>query len=174
VRHDPRVSEETTQRSRRAPAVPDHPPGDPSPGRLAAVAVAALALGAAILLVAGELATLFDVRAISVVVKTVKTGPHHAYAQALIAAAAMVMALVHLRTGRRAPLLALAALGAISLLIGIVHDLPDTHAAGVVGDRFEDAKASPRAGLWLELGGGVLLFLAAGAGLLLAPARRAR
>lgn len=128
--------------------------------------VAVFALVGAALLIAGEFSTLFDIRAISVVVKTVETGSHHAYAQLLIAAAAVVMAGLHVVTGRRAPLLALAALGAIALLIGIVHDLPDTHAAGVVGDRFEDAKAAPRAGLWLELAGGALLFVAAGAGLL--------
>jgi hypothetical protein len=169
MRHDARVSEPVPMSARV------ELPRSALPARrhLLPASVAVLAVAGAALLVAGEFSTLFRVQAISVVVKTVKTGPHHSYAQLLIVVAALAMAWGHLRTGRRPPLLALAALGAIALLIGIVGDLPDTHAAGVIGDRFEAAKATPRAGLWLELSGGACLILAALVGLLLAPRRPA-
>ncbi len=142
-------------------------PALPPLSLLVPASVAFFALTGALLLVVAEFTPLLQVQVITEVVKTVKTGPHHSYAQLLVALAAAGMALLHLRTGRRAPLLALAALGAIALLIGIVNDLPDTHATGVIGERFEDAKASARGGLWLELLGGVGLLLGAGVGLLL-------
>lgn len=170
MRHDPGVSEPAQTPTGRAAPLPRA-----SISRLVVpVSVVALVLTGAVLLIVAEFTTLFQVQAISVVVKTAKTGPHHSYAQLLIAAGAVGMALLYARTGHHGPLLALAALGAIALLIGIVGDLPDTHAAGHLAQTFEFAKATPRAGLWLELAGGACLLVAGLAGVLLSPARRDR
>ena len=88
-------------------------------------------------------------------------------------------ALVFWRLGSRPALLAVGALGVISLLIALFGDLPDAHASGLVGTattHYEQASASPSAGLYLETLGAVLLMITCGCGFLLlgAPAKKTR
>ena len=64
--------------------------------------------------------------------------------------------------GRSRPAaVALAAIGAIVLLIALATDLPETTRTGAVGANFEGAAGRKGIGFWLELAGGLL---AAGAG----------
>ena len=127
--------------------------------------VAALAVAGAVLLVWAELSPLYQVKALDVVVKVERTGPHNSWALVLVAAAALVMAYGAVRTGSRPALVALAVLGLVAALIALLVDLPDTHAAGLIGERFESAEATARAGLALELAGAATLAVAAVAGL---------
>jgi hypothetical protein len=53
------------------------------------------------------------------------------------------------------------------LLIALVGDLPDVHKTGVIGQLYDDARANPRLGYYLETLGGALLLLAGGGLLLL-------
>jgi hypothetical protein len=130
--------------------------------------LAFVAVAGGVLLVVAELSPLLAVRAEAVVVKTVKTGPHHSWAQLVIAAAVLPLALGVLRTGARPALFALLLLGALSLGIALIGDLPDIHKTGVIGAEFEAAAAHARAGIYLETLGGALLVVAGGVGLLLA------
>jgi hypothetical protein len=136
--------------------------------------VAFVAIAGAVLLVVAELSPLLAVRAGDVVVKTVKTGPHHSWAGLVIAIAAVPLALGVARTGARPALAALILLGALSLGIALIGDLPDVHKTGVIGDEFEAAAAHARAGIYLETLGAALLVVAGGVGLLLGRERLAR
>lgn len=83
----------------------------------------------------------------------------HAYALVIIGLAALVMAW-GATTGRSRPAaIALAVLGAAVLVIALATDVPDIHKTGPIGDRFESARAEAGPGLWMELAGGVLLFV---------------
>jgi hypothetical protein len=60
-------------------------------------------------------------------------------------------------------MLAVGVLGLIAFLIAILGDLPDVTQAGLIfRERYEDAKAEPQLGFYLEVAGAVLLFLSAG------------
>ena len=50
------------------------------------------------------------------------------------------------------------------LVIAFATDVPDIHKTGVIGERFDSAKAGPGPGLWLEIAGGALVLLLVGAG----------
>jgi hypothetical protein len=142
------------------------------------LAVLVLAVLGALLLVVAEFSPLLEVQTLQVVVKTVDTGSHHAYAQVLIAVVAVVFAWGAAKGGSRPALLGLAGLAAVSLAISLIHDLPDTSKTGNLADRFESAKATPKSGMYLESLGGVFLLLSATTGLFLGeapePRRRAR
>jgi len=60
-------------------------------------------------------------------------------------------------------------LGAVALTVALLGDLPDAQDEGPLPEsrNFEDARAHPAGGLYLELAGGALLILS-GAGLLVA------
>jgi hypothetical protein len=133
------------------------------------VRLAVLLLGVlgALLLILAEFTPLLQVSTLQVTVKTVDTGPHHAYAQLIVALVALVFLWGAVKGGARPALWGLAGLAALSLLISVVHDLPDTSKAGNLADRFESAKAEPKTGMYLETLGGVLLLLSAGTGLML-------
>jgi hypothetical protein len=77
-----------------------------------------------------------------------------------------------IRSGSRPALLAVALLGLVAVGIAVLGDLPDTSRTGVVGNNFEDAKASPLAGIYLETLGAILVLLGAGLGLLISPVGR--
>lgn len=131
------------------------------------------ALGA-LLLVAAEFLTLFDVHtsASPTPVKSVLTGAHNAYAMIPIALFAVALAYGARRHGSRPALLALAAVGVVALLIALLGDLPDAHASGIVatpsgGGQYATASSRPAVGLYLETLGAVLLLLAAVIGFLL-------
>jgi hypothetical protein len=65
--------------------------------------------------------------------------------------------------GRSRPAaIALLAIGAAVVAIALITDVPDIHKTGVLGERFENARAEAGPGLYLEIAGGALT-LAAGA-----------
>jgi hypothetical protein len=100
----------------------------------------------------------------------------HSVALLLIGLFALVMAAGALR-GARPAMAALAVAGIAVLLIALVGDLPDVHKTGVIGQLYDDARANPRLGYYLETLGGALLLLAGGGLLLLggsAPAAPTR
>ena len=74
--------------------------------------------------------------------------------------------------GARPAMAAIAVAGIAALLIALVGDLPDVHKTGVIGQLYDNARANPKTGYYLETLGGVLLLLAGG-GLLLLGADRA-
>src|SRR3954447_6530420 len=89
-------------------------------------------------------------------------GEEHAYALVLMG---LVTALMTwgAAVGRSRPAgLALIAIGAAVVAIALIMDVPDIHKTGVLGERFDSARAVAGPGLWLEIAGGALT-LAAGA-----------
>jgi hypothetical protein len=143
-------------------------------GRGTMLVVGAALLGAALLLVA-EFTPLLHVHSSARgagVIKTIGTGSHHAYALVPVALLAAGLSLGVRATGSRAALLAIGALGVVVLGIALLGDLPDAQASGLVGHAggpYVSAASSPSIGLYLETLGAVMLLLAGGAGLLLAP-----
>jgi hypothetical protein len=141
-----------------------------SPLRLA---LFALPLAGAGLLVAAEFTTLYEVRVVGAVPEggSFSTGPHHGYAQAVIAVAIAVMAAGAALGGSRPAAVAVIALGAGSLAITLLVDLPDVHETGLIGRSYEAAVAEPRAGLYLEIAGGCAALLGGALMLVARPAR---
>jgi hypothetical protein len=134
----------------------------------AGVFVLGAGLLAALLLVVAELTALYTVHVQTSTpsVRSVATGAHDGYALIPIALLAIGLALAFHRGASRAALLALLALGIMTLLIALVGDLPDARAHGITRS-FELASNQPSAGLYLESLGAVVLVLAGGGGLLL-------
>jgi hypothetical protein len=102
----------------------------------------------------------------------------HSFALILIGAFALVMTVGAWR-GARPAMVALVVAGVAVLLIALVGDLPDVHKTGVIGELYDNARANPKTGYYLETLGGALLLLAGGGLLLLGgdaaePARRER
>jgi hypothetical protein len=140
-------------------------------------AVLAGGLIGALLLVVAELTTLYDVNtALSrTPYKSIGTGPNHAYALIPIALLAVMLSLGGARHRSRSALLALGALGIVTLLIALVGDLPDADATGEVSHagHYVTAKSSPQTGLYLETLGAAALVMTCGLGILLGgPAPR--
>jgi hypothetical protein len=131
------------------------------------------ALVAAVLLLVAEFLPLFGVRtsARDSVVTTVRAGSHHSYALLPIAVLVAGLALAWWRSPARLPLLAMGVLGAVALVIALARDLPDAHSHGIERSRgtFVTAAASPRAGLYLETAGAIVLLISTAGGLLLEP-----
>jgi hypothetical protein len=152
------------------------------PGWSAALRAAVLGCGllGALLLVVAEFTTLYTISSTtsSTPIQSVSTGSHDAYALIPIALVAAALAYGAAVRGSRPALLALGALGVVTLLIALVGDLPDARATGVVGSsggHFSSAAASPQAGLFLETVGAIALVTGCVCGLLLgrpAPAQR--
>lgn len=164
----------------RAPTAPEgreRPVADGSRGGLRGVrpAVVAGALVGAVLLLVAEFLPLFEVRtsARHSAVTTVGSASHHAYALLPIAVLAALLAWLWWRSPSRLAVLALAVLGAASLVIALGRDLPDAQSNGLErsGGTYVTAAASPRAGLYLETAGGLVLLISSAAGLLLVPQR---
>ena len=132
-------------------------------------------LGAAVL-VAAEFTTLFKVQsnAYGAPVRTEATGAHHSYALIPIALLAGALTLTAVRSRSRAALVAIGALGLVSLAIALIGDLPDAQVTGIVRDSrgLATASSTPSTGLYLETAGSVVLLIAAAAGLLLQPKNR--
>jgi hypothetical protein len=139
------------------------------------IAVAGGALVASALLFAAEFLPLFTVRtsARDSVVKTVQGGSHHSYALLPIALLAAGLALNWWRSPRRLPVLALAGavLGVTALVIALGRDLPDAQSHGIErsGATYVSAAASPRAGLYVETAGAIVLLITSAGGFLLGP-----
>lgn len=132
-----------------------------------------LACGAvgAVLLIVADFSTLYEVSAITAVVKRVSAGSQHTYALVVLGlfAGAMVWGVA---TGRSRPaMFALAAIGVIVALIVLIGDLHNVSRAGVIGKYYSNAKASPKSGFYLETLGSALLLISGG-GLLVLTAPR--
>lgn len=140
----------------------------------------AVAVLGAVLLFLAEFTTLFVVHASGVTkpLKSESAGSHHSYALALIAVVAVVLAVAVWRAGSRPALLGLGVLGVAALLIALAGDLPDATASGLLltSSHYIEAKATPKAGLFLETLGALLLLIACAWGFLLTapPSRRSR
>jgi hypothetical protein len=131
-----------------------------------------LSLLAAALLFISEFTTLYTVAlsASGAPISSISTGSHDSYALIPIALVVAILTLGAWVLGSRLSLLAVGALGVVTLVIALAGDLPDAHATGAVNfaGRFQSATASPSTGLYLETLGAVLLIIVAGCGLLLA------
>jgi hypothetical protein len=140
-------------------------------GTRAAVLTGAL-VGAALLLVA-EFLPLFEVRtsARNGVVTTVQSGSHHAYALLPIALLIAGLAWAWSRSPARLAIVAMAVLAVAALVIALGRDLPDAQSNGIErsGGTYVTAAARPRAGLYLETAGAVVLLICSAGGLLLGP-----
>jgi hypothetical protein len=178
----PEAKTEYSRGQQGSPGVsaPSRKPVSVVAGTISFAVLAAGVIGAA-LLVISEFTQLYAIHIASqrAAVSTVKGGAHNSYAFAPIALLAIVLAYGGARERTRAALLALTALGVISLLIALLGDLPDAQASGLLmrGGHLVIAKATPGVAMYLESLGSVALILAGGLGLLLGaptarPARR--
>jgi hypothetical protein len=144
------------------------------------VAFAVLAVIAGALLAAAEFTTVYKVVVGELeIVRTKKSGAdQHSYALLILAGATVPLALGALRgarrpaggrIGARAPATALVVLGAVALAVALLGDLPDAQDKGPLPESlsFEDARARPAGGFYLEIAGGALIIVS-GAGLLVA------
>jgi hypothetical protein len=153
--------------SRKALALPV----GPSAVRAVRISLAAAALAGVICLVAATFSTIIEITVgtttkIASLDTELSGYDRHSIALILIALVAAAMAAGALR-GARPAMLALAALGIVVLLIAFIGDLPDVHDTGQVGELYDNARANPRTGYYLETLGGALLLLAGGGLLLL-------
>jgi hypothetical protein len=158
------VSEAGATGESTAASTPAQAPQKVAPGLFAVVVLGAL------LLFAAEFTTLFVVHASGVTnpLKTESAGARHSYALALIAVVAVVLALAVWRAGSRQALLGLGVLGVAALLIALVGDLPDATASGLLltSSHYIEAEATPKAGLFIETVGALLLLIACAWGFL--------
>lgn len=130
------------------------------------------AIVGAILLVVAEFSTLRSVKVLTASCSdladpsardscVVKGHEEHMYAFAVMGVFALLMAWGAAVGRSRPATLALIAIGAAVLAISFATDVPDIHKTGVLGERFDSAKAVAGPALFEELVGGALL-LAAG------------
>jgi hypothetical protein len=95
----------------------------------------------------------------------------HSYALLLMGLVTLFMA-YGAAVGRSRPAaVALMVIGAAVIGIALATDVPDIHKTGVLGERFDSAHAAAGPGLWMEIAGGALVFVA-GAMATAAPRRR--
>lgn len=150
--------------------------GGPAAPRASAprLALAALAAVAAVLLVVSEFLPLYKV--VVGVLETEQRSEvgwrNHAFAMLLLGLATIPMLIGALR-GARPAMWALAGIGLVVLLIALTVDLPAARESGTLRESvsFEDAKAEPSTGFFVETLAGVLLLLSGGLMLFLTPAR---
>jgi hypothetical protein len=97
---------------------------------------------------------------------------NHAFAMLLLGLAGVPMLLGALR-GARPAMWALAGIGIVVLLVALTVDLSAARESGTLRESvsYEDAKAEPAVGFFVETLAGVLLLLAGGLMLFLTPAR---
>ena len=87
-------------------------------------------------------------------------GERHSYALVLLGLFTLAMAW-GAAIGRSRPAgAALVLVGVVVIAIALLGDLPDARSEGIIGVRYEAAKASPGPGLWVELVGGLLAVVA--------------
>ena len=137
---------------------------------------AGLSIVGAVLLVAAEFSTVFEVTvgSLEVVKRDATGGENHGYALLVVAVFGVVLTMLGLRGAGRAAGLGLIVLGLVALVVALAVDLPDTRGSGRLPESlaYEDARARAGAALGLEIAGGALL-LAAGALLAVAVGARA-
>ena len=142
--------------------------------RAVRIALAIAALAGALCLFVATFSTLIEITVGTTAklanIDTERSGyDRHSVALILIGVFALVMAAGALR-GARPAMGAVAAAGIAVLLIALIGDLPDVHKTGVVGELYDNARANPKIGYYLETLGGALLLLAGGGLLLLGDA----
>jgi hypothetical protein len=119
--------------------------------------------GAAAMLAASQFMTLFELTPPGgEALESVSAADQHGYATFVLAVFALAMLVVGIATqneqAARIAAFAVAASGAVALLIFLVGDLPDANTLGTLdNESFIDAKAEPQAGFWLELAGSLVL-----------------
>ena len=104
--------------------------------------------------------------------QVVEAGDRHSYALFVLAVFAVVALGITVMSGSKPAAFAVAAAGAIALLIFLLGDLPDAGKIGTLDDpsqSFIDAEAVPKAGFWLELLGALSLAVAGAALATLTP-----
>ncbi len=156
---------------RRGRTPSDRPQIRPAPALGPALLLTALA--GSMLLIIAELSPLLRVHSAAYhagVVQTISAGSHHSYALLPVAVLAVAMAAVARASGNRLALVSVGVLGLVALGIGLLGDLPDAHASGLIhqGGTYAAATSSVALGFYLETLGAVLLVVCAAAGLLLA------
>jgi len=139
-----------------------------------ALALAGLSAVAAVMLIVSEFLPLYKVvvGALETEQRSEVGWRNHAFAMLLLGVAAVPMLLGSLR-GARPAMWALAGIGVVVLLVALTVDLPAARESGTLRESvsYEDAKAEPSTGFFLETLAGVLLLLAGGLMLFLTPAR---
>lgn len=141
-----------------------------SPGRGSAlpkgwIALLTAAAAGAAMLAISEVLPLYDVLlgAAGTEVRTEPGWSTHAFAMGLLALASIPM-LRGARGGARPPMVALAAIGAVALLVVLAVDLPAVRADAELREAvaYEDAHAEAAIGFYVETLGAVLLLVAGG------------
>jgi hypothetical protein len=84
----------------------------------------------------------------------------HSFALVLMGLVTLFMAYGAALGKSRPAAAALIALGAAVVAIALLTDVPDIHKTGVLGDRFDSARAQAGPGLWIEIAGGALVLVA--------------
>ena len=147
--------------------------------------VAGLGSVACLLLVAAEFLPLYGVQPTSggPVLRSVSAGSHHGFALALLAVVAAWLCWLLGSARLRIALPGLALLGLAALVVALAADLPSAQASGLLaapagapasGPAFQLGSATPRAGMYVETLGAILLLAAGAGGLLLFTPPRAR
>jgi hypothetical protein len=83
----------------------------------------------------------------------------HTWALLLLGVAALAMTWGATLGRSRPAAAALAAIGLAALGIALLLDVPDIHKTGVIGERYEQARAEAGPGLWMEIAGAALVFV---------------
>jgi hypothetical protein len=131
--------------------------------------------GASAMLAASQFMTMFELTPQGgEPLQTVSSADQHGYAMLVLAVFSLAMLVVGIAAQNeqlaRIAAFAVAAGGAVALLIFLVGDLPDANKVGTLDDSsFVDAKAEPQAGFWLELAGSLVLAVCGGALATLGP-----
>src|SRR3954452_16499286 len=121
-------------------------------------ALALVGLCGAVLLIVSEFTTVTHVKVITVVLpgSSVSGFDQNDGAMLILGIAALPMLLGAALGASRPAMAAVALIGLIGLLIALVGDLPDVTKVGTIQrERYEDAKAEPQIGFYLETLGAV-------------------
>jgi hypothetical protein len=120
-------------------------------------------LAGALVLAVSQFLHLFGthIQARHVVVATQTVGSEHAYALLPIAVVSALLAYGVWRVGSRPALLGIGILGLASLLIALLHDLPNSHRQGLRSfqGHYVLAINRPEIGLYVETAGALILLL---------------
>ena len=116
------------------------------------------ALGGVLLIVA-ETSTLYSVRVLTVIEKSVAGHQQHGWALLVLGLVALVLS-VGVAIGARPAMVALAGVGLAALIIGGISDASVVHSTGVVAEFYSDARAVTGTGYGLETAGAILCLVA--------------
>jgi hypothetical protein len=119
-----------------------------------------VAVVACVLLVIAEFSDLNTVHIGTTVRAGQEVGDNHSHALLILALVAGAMAFGAWSARSRPAAFAVAALGAVAVLIVVAVDGPDTDAKGTFAQNYADVTASAATGFRLELVGAVLLLFA--------------